>query len=84
MFDQCTGSDGEHITSVVFEDSVSERDKQVRYKAFHDAYLCAARAVEHIAATTSKECADAVRDLDLVNTLRRMAAEVKAVALSRR
>lgn len=42
------------------------------------------RAVEHIAATTSKECADAVRDLDLVNTLRRMAAEVKAVALSRR
>lgn len=79
-------SDTSLVTPVVFEElgCVSERDQQVRFKAFHDAYLCAARVVEHIAATTSKECADAVRDLDLVNKFRGMAAEVKEVALKRR
>lgn len=61
----------------------TDGDQQVRYKGFHDAYLCAARVVEDAAQYTSKENADAIRESGLGDTLRRMALEVKEAAIKR-
>lgn len=85
-------SDGEPteptlVTSIVFAEAgervSTDGDQQVRYKGFHDAYLCAARVVENAAQYTSKENADAIRESGLGDTLRRMALEVKEAAIKR-
>ncbi len=75
------------VTSIVFAEAgervSTDGDQQVRYKGFHDAYLCAARVVEDAAQYTSKENADAIRESGLGDTLRRMALEVKEAAIKR-
>lgn len=70
-----TDADSEHITPMVFPESgehqhpATPREQQVRYKAFHDAYRCAARV------------AKARGHNDLAWLLFEQAADVKKTAL---